>query len=677
MRKYLNFLIATTCLIFIFLLSSCGEIETDTSSESVCTHQNEVLLEGREPSCIRQGLTNGTKCADCGDIIIAQKIIATTAHQASKEEIENRTEPTCLKSGYYDEVTRCSLCDTLLIISPITIPATGHTESKLATVLPTCEKTGLTEGTECTVCGEAIIIQEEIPPNGHAPLPAVIENKLEPTCKSGSYDEVAYCEICNAEVSRVSNVIPPLYPHSPLPSVRENYIEPICKMGGYDEVIYCSECDSILEKASFTLEPQHTPITLDAVLPTCTENGFTEGEKCSLCEAILVEQTIILASGHVKGEAKIEDKVEATCKDGSYNSVVYCLTCGEPLSKEIIILPAKDKCKPSEALKENYVEPKCKTGGYDSITYCSVCEKMLSKTHITLEAVHKKEATKGYPPTCTSDGLSDGEICTDCKKVLVKQNVIPKGHTEITINGEAPTCISNGYTDGKECSVCHTVLLEKTVIPPNPSAHQTEILPATQATCKETGLTKGERCILCKETVVPQEITPLLPHSEVKIEAVSPTCTKDGSTEGKKCSVCGTVTVKPIPIPKSEHQFSEPTYQRPATCISCGITTGDKLQQQPINIRKPSLPQTQYDTLLVTSCSYSTVWNGDGTYDVTVQISFKNISPVSMNAGVYITLSGIEPSDGTAPHVNAGATSSCTVKFFDVPFGNYEIIIEN
>ncbi len=677
MRKYLKLLLILACLGFILYLSSCGELETDTSSDTLCAHLNEVLVDGREPTCTLPGLTDGTKCKDCGDIIIAQKIIATTAHQAKEEQIENRTEPTCLKAGYYDEVTRCSFCDALLGISSVTIPAKGHTEATLDAILPTCEEEGLTEGVGCTVCGEAIIIQEAIPANGHAPLPSVIENRVEPTCKDGSYDEVTYCEICKLEVTRFYNSIPAIYPHSPLPVVKENYVEPICQAGGYDEVVYCSDCDSVLEKTSFTLDPVHTSIKLEGVLPTCTESGLTEGEKCSLCKITLLEQKTIPPNGHTEGEAVIEDKIEATCKAGGYNSVVYCLACNEIVSKNYVTIPATDECKPSEAVKEDYVEPICKTGGYNSLTYCTVCDRILSKTHITLEAVHNRTKTEGYPATCTKDGLSDGEICSDCKIVLVQQVTLPKEHEEITISAVLPTCISSGYTEGKECSVCHAVLLERTVVPKNPSAHQTESIPAVEATCTNNGLTKGERCVLCKKIVVAQEETPFLSHTEEIIEAISPTCEKEGATEGKKCSVCGTITVEPTPLSKADHQFSEPTYQRPATCIYCGATSGDKLTQQPINIRKPSLPQTQYDTLSITSCTYSTVWNGDGTYDVTVVLYFKNISPVSITAGVYITLSGIEPSDGTSPYVSAGASSSCTVHFYDVPSGNYEIIIDN
>ncbi len=46
-------------------------------------------------------------------------------------------------------------------------------------------------------------------------------------------------------------------------------------------------------------------------------------------------------TGHASGEAVIENEVAATCEaEGSYDTVVYCETCGEELSRETTIIPA-------------------------------------------------------------------------------------------------------------------------------------------------------------------------------------------------------------------------------------------------------------------------------------------------------------------------------------------------
>ena len=47
------------------------------------------------------------------------------------------------------------------------IPATGHTSHILSAQEPGCVSTGLTEGEDCSVCGEILVAQTEIPALGH------------------------------------------------------------------------------------------------------------------------------------------------------------------------------------------------------------------------------------------------------------------------------------------------------------------------------------------------------------------------------------------------------------------------------------------------------------------------------------------------------------------------------
>ena len=72
------------------------------------------------------------------------------------------TEPTCTESGV--ETKTCSVCgdeQTRLVA------ALGHTEVTDPAKRPTCTETGLTEGSHCSVCGEVLTAQEEIPALGH------------------------------------------------------------------------------------------------------------------------------------------------------------------------------------------------------------------------------------------------------------------------------------------------------------------------------------------------------------------------------------------------------------------------------------------------------------------------------------------------------------------------------
>lgn len=69
------------------------------------------------PTCTQNGLTEGSHCADCGAIYVAQQVV----------------------------------------------PATGHTPVTDPAVAPTFTETGLTEGSHCAVCGAVLVAQEEVP----------------------------------------------------------------------------------------------------------------------------------------------------------------------------------------------------------------------------------------------------------------------------------------------------------------------------------------------------------------------------------------------------------------------------------------------------------------------------------------------------------------------------------
>ena len=76
--------------------------------------------------------------------------------------IEIIKEATCTEDG--ECLLKCQLSN-----QPYSevIPATGHQEVKDQKVEATCTKTGLTEGSHCSVCGKVLKEQEEIPKTEH------------------------------------------------------------------------------------------------------------------------------------------------------------------------------------------------------------------------------------------------------------------------------------------------------------------------------------------------------------------------------------------------------------------------------------------------------------------------------------------------------------------------------
>ncbi len=78
------------------------------------------------------------------------------------------------------------------------------------------------------------------------------------------------------------------------------------------------------------------------------------------------------------------------------------------------------------------------------------------------ECNHKVEVVPEVLPTCEEEGLTEGEKCSKCGKILVEQKMIPAlGHVEEIIPAIAPTCTSNGFGEGLKCSVCEKMLVNR------------------------------------------------------------------------------------------------------------------------------------------------------------------------------------------------------------------------
>ena len=103
--------------------------------------------------------------------------------------IDKAVEPTCTKTGL-TEGSHCSICGATLIAQK-TIPAKGHTEVVDKAVAATCTKTGLTEGKHCSVCNAVIKTQTVVPAKGHKYVDTVVK----PTYTAKGYT-LHKCSVC-------------------------------------------------------------------------------------------------------------------------------------------------------------------------------------------------------------------------------------------------------------------------------------------------------------------------------------------------------------------------------------------------------------------------------------------------------------------------------------------------
>ncbi len=138
--------------------ADCGEILVTQEIIPAMGHTEESV-PAVPATCTESGLTEGKKCSVCGEVLVAQDVINAVGH--TYESI--RTAPTCTEDGY--TTYTCSVCCESYVADET--EALGHTEEIISGAAPNCSEYGLTDGKKCSVCGEIIVAQEEIPALGH------------------------------------------------------------------------------------------------------------------------------------------------------------------------------------------------------------------------------------------------------------------------------------------------------------------------------------------------------------------------------------------------------------------------------------------------------------------------------------------------------------------------------
>ncbi len=170
-----------------------------------CNYGHTIAFRaGYSATCTETGLTNGTYCTSCGEIITAQETIPLRAHLPGAVEIKITPGSSCLDGGSYDEITYCAVCNVEISRITVETEAMSHTPVVDAAVAPTCTQTGLTEGSHCSVCGETLTAQIEIPKLAHTE--EAIPN-VAATCISDGSEGGVRCSVCD-EILTAPTTIP-------------------------------------------------------------------------------------------------------------------------------------------------------------------------------------------------------------------------------------------------------------------------------------------------------------------------------------------------------------------------------------------------------------------------------------------------------------------------------------
>ena len=226
------------------------------------------------PTCTEPGLTEGSHCAVCGQVLTAQQTIPATGH--SWDEGVVTKEPDCTEKG--SKLYTCISCHSERTEE---IPANGHSPVTDPAVPATCTEDGLTEGSHCEVCHTVLVPQETVPAAGHHYDNGLVT--VPATCTENGVKTFT-CTACG-----------------------DSYTEVIPAAG-------------------------HQPVKDPAVPATCTEDGLTEGSHCEVCRLVLTAQEVIPATGHSWDEGVITQPPTGT-KPGV--KTFTCTVCAATYTEEI------------------------------------------------------------------------------------------------------------------------------------------------------------------------------------------------------------------------------------------------------------------------------------------------------------------------------------------------------
>lgn len=240
----------------------------------VCTdHKNFTQTVITPSTCAVAGTATYT-CNTCG-YSYQGPMDKTEDHKPAAKVVENRVEPECEVDGSYDDVVYCSVCEKELSRTTNSIDMLGHSFTvSVSRVEATCTDDA-SETFKCERCEATNTVVEENSALGHNYETRVID----PTCEDMGYT-IYSCTRCTSRLQ--GNFTEPTG-HTPAEAVEENRIEATCEIdGSYDSVVYCDECEEELERTSQVIKAlgHHFAIT-----------AFVDGVATVACDRAECENT--------------------------------------------------------------------------------------------------------------------------------------------------------------------------------------------------------------------------------------------------------------------------------------------------------------------------------------------------------------------------------------------------
>ena len=300
-----------------YTCTRCKKTRTETIA---ATGHKEVKDAAVAATCETAGKTEGSHCSVCKTVIKAQTTTAALGHSWDSGKVTKAA--TCTTAG-----TKTYTCTRCKKTRTETIAATGHKEVKDAAVAATCETTGKTEGSHCSVCGTVLKAQTTTAALGH-------------NWDSGKVTKAATCTTAGTKIYT------------------------------------CTRCKKT--RTETIAATGHKAVKDAAVAATCETAGKTEGSHCSVCGTVLKSQTTIAALGHNWDSGKVTKA--ATCTAAGTKTYT-CTRCKKTRTETIAATGHK-------VVKDAAVAATCETAGKTEGSHCSVCGTVLKAQTTTAALGH-------------------------------------------------------------------------------------------------------------------------------------------------------------------------------------------------------------------------------------------------------------------------------------------------
>lgn len=302
--------------------------DTDNpKTPTVCAHSQIVIDAYVAPTCEKEGLTSGSHCALCGEVLTAQEEIVALDHDF---EYHEGKEPNCAEYGWSAYYT-CNREGCTYSTYEVLLPK--HELEHHEAQDPTCTEIGWAAYDTCKNCNYSTYKEK----------PALKHYGGTATCT-----DKAICNRCHEEYGTALG-------HDYGTWITE--VPATCIETGILGHYHCSVCEEnfasnydVIDDLTITIDKNAHKLTHhNAQNSTCTEAGWYAYDTCNRCGYTTYQG--IEANGHVGGAE--------TCEHGK-----LCTTCGEEYTTAL----GHDK------IHHDAQEPTCTEIGWDAYDTCSRCE---------------------------------------------------------------------------------------------------------------------------------------------------------------------------------------------------------------------------------------------------------------------------------------------------------------